>query len=115
MRDIFTKLVRYKWVGISSALAATLVLTGWIWAWVRLRSQGSLTIHFNDFVGINRVGSVADLHTFGLLGLIMVAADGLIALAFEERDWFLGKFTAFAGLALGVLIFIGFMVIMSIN
>jgi len=115
MRETFAKLVRYKWAGISLALAATLVLTGWIWAFVRLYGLSQITVHFNDYVGINRVAGITDLHAFGVLGLIIVTVNGLIGMALEERDWFFGKLAAFSGLILGILIFIGFMVIMSIN
>jgi hypothetical protein len=115
MKNLIARLFRYKWTGIAFALSLTLVLAGWIWAWVRLRGSSSLTLHFSAYTGINRVGSLSDLHTFGFLGLLMLALNWLIAMSFEERDWFLGKLTAFAGLALGILIFIGFMVIMNVN
>jgi hypothetical protein len=108
-------LIKYKWTGISFSVALTFVLTGWIWVWVRLRDVSQLTLHFSDYGGINKTGSIWDLHAFGLLGLIMLVLDWLISMALEERDWFLGKLTAFVGLVLGILIFIGFMAIMNVN
>lgn len=115
MREAIRRIIKYKWVSISFALAYVLVLSGWIWSWARLKSVTELTLHFNTYTGINRVGTITDLHTFGVLGLIMVSFNLLIAMLLEERDWFLGKLLAFAGLTLGILIFIGFMVIMNTN
>lgn len=115
MEKTISKLLRYKWTGIAFALSITLVVAGWIWAWIRLRGAGSITLHFSPYAGINHTGGMMDLHAFGLLGAVIITLNWLIAISLEERDWFLGKLMAFSSLVLGALIFIGFMVIMNVN
>lgn len=93
-----------------------LVAGGWLWAWLYLREiDQTLILHFNDRVGINLVGKPGDLAGFGVLALIAVVINSILALALEERDWFLGKLLAAATLAFAALIFIGFAAIISVN
>lgn len=109
------KLIKYKLTAIVFSAAFTFVIAGWIWSWSRLHGASELTLHFSDYGGINKTGNMWDLHAFGILGLVMLFLDWLIAMTLEERDWFLGKLMASAGLTLGILIFIGFVVIMNVN
>ena len=112
---IIAKLVRHKWTGMIFSASFTFVIAGWIWSWARLRGEEALTLHFSSYTGINNTGDIGSLHAFGLLGLIILSLNLLIAMSLEERDWFLGKFTASASLVIAALIFIGFMVIMNVN
>jgi hypothetical protein len=98
--------------GVSFALAAG----GWLRAWLYLRQVNqTLILHFNNVSGISLVGGVGDLAGFGVLALVVVGVNFILALALEERDWFLGKLLAAATLAFSILIFIGFAAIISVN
>lgn len=97
-------------------LSLSLVAGGWLWAWLYLRKiEQTLILHFNSLSGINLVGGVRELAGFGILALVVVAVNFVLALALEERDWFLGKLLAAATLAFAALIFIGFAAIISVN
>ena len=51
----------------------------------------------------------------GFLGVAVVFMNFFLATDLEDRDWFLGKFTAAATLGFAALIFIGFAAIISVN
>lgn len=98
------------------AVSFSLAAGGWLWAWLALRkTEQTLILHFNNRAGINLVGKVGDLTGVGVLALVVVAVNFFLALALEDRGWFLGKLLATATLAFAALIFIGFAAIISVN
>ncbi len=110
------KFSKFKIVTSAFAVSFCFVMGGWLWAYLALRKVSQpLIIHFNNAVGINQIGDLYDLTAVVLFGLIALLLDFCIALELEERDWFLGKLTAAAGLFLSILIFIGFAAIISVN
>lgn len=98
------------------AISFILVVGGWLWAWFYLQTiDQTLILHFNDRVGINFVGRIGDLTGFVVMALVAVIMNFILALALEDRGWFLGKLLSAATLAFAVLIFIGFAAIISVN
>lgn len=103
---------------VSLACAAGLVFVagGLLWAYFALRRVGSpIVLHFNNFFGINQIGDISELFYMGITGIVAILVDLAIALELEARDRFWGKFLAVAALAFGILIFIAFAVIISVN
>lgn len=92
------------------------VLGGTLWAYFALRGvSGPLILHFNNLAGINQIGGLAELIWMGVTGLTIVVISFRVALELEARDWFLGKLLAATTLLVGILIFIGFAAIISVN
>lgn len=116
MRKAIEAIKEHRLVAGAFGISLALVAGGWLWAWIYLRKiEQTLILHFNDRAGINLVGEVGDLAGFGVLALIVVVINSILALALEDRGWFLGKLLAAATLAFAVLIFIGFAAIISVN
>ena len=110
------KFIKFKAISSVFLLSFLFVAGGWLWAFFALRKISQpLIIHFNDFLGITQIGGLNDLTVVALFGVISLVLDFLIALELEERDWFLGKLAAAFGLFLGILLFIGFATIISVN
>ncbi len=110
------KFVRFKAVSSVFLLSFLFVIGGWLWAFFALRNISQpLIIHFNNFLGITQIGGLNDLTVVALFGAISLILDFLLALELEERDWFLGKLTAAFGLFFSILLFIGFVAIISVN
>lgn len=110
------KFIKFKAVSSVFLLSFLFVIGGWLWAFFALRKISQpLIIHFNNFLGITQIGGLNDLTIVALFGVISLVLDFLIALELEERDWFLGKLAAAFGLFLGILLFIGFAAIISVN
>lgn len=87
-----------------------------MWAYSALRDvQGPLIIHFNNFVGINQIGSLTVLLGVGAVGAVAVLINFFIALELEARDRFLGKLVVAATLLFSILLFISFAAIISVN
>lgn len=103
---------------ISGIFMADVLLLGggWIWVSVALSHvKPYIIVHFNDIVGINQIGTLDDIHWFGLVAFLAVAIDYVLALELEERYRFLGNAMALFSLLFAGLIFIGFAVIISVN
>lgn len=110
------KLSKFKVVSSLFFASFILVLGGLVWAYATLRGvSGSLIMHFNNLVGINQVGGLAELAWIGATGVVVVLINSFVALELEARDWFLGKLLAAATLLFGILIFIGFAAIINVN
>ncbi len=116
MKTILRQLVRFRVVSAAFALSFLFVAGGWLWAYIAMRKINQpLILHFNNYVGITQIGDLADLTYPGILGLVVIFINFLIAFNLEERDWFLGKLMAAATLFFSILIFIGFAAIISVN
>ncbi len=116
MRNVIEIIKRHRLVAGAFGISLALAAGGWLWAWLALRNaEQTLILHFNNRSGINLVGGAGDLAGFGTLALVVVAVNFILALALEDRGWFLGKLLAAATLAFAVLIFIGFTAIISVN
>ncbi len=115
-RDILGKIDRHRPVAAAALASLLLSACGWVWSFFALRDTGQpLILHFNNLAGIDQVGGLSDLVPVGLFGLALTALGSVLALELEEKDWFLGKFTAAAVFGFAALIFIGFAAIISVN
>ncbi len=113
---MFRKILKSKAISSLFLLSAVSVAAGTLWAYSALKSAGSILIlHFNNVVGINQIGGVGELIGVGITGLIVVVVNFLIAMELEARDLFLGKLLTGATLLFGILLFIGFAAIISVN
>jgi len=113
---MFKKAAKFRIVSAAFALCFLFVAGGWLWAYIAFRNINQpLILHFNNYAGITRIGDLADLTYPGILGLVVIFINFLIAFNLEERDWFLGKLMAAATLSFSILIFIGFAAIISVN
>ena len=116
MKNPWPRLVKNRIVSIPFLISALFVGGGWIWAYFALRKiPQPLVIHFNNYVGVNQIGGLEDLGRVGIMSFVILLVNFTITLELEERDWFLGKFLAAASLFFGILIFIGFAAIISVN
>lgn len=97
--------------------AFAFVLLGFISALVTLggATQDSLILHFDNAGGITNIGSIGTLIFMGCLGLLVVVMNFIIALGFDGRDRFLGKWLAAMTLVFAVLLFIAFTAILNAN
>ena len=114
---MLAKIIRAKAVSVLCFLSFLFVLGGSLWADLALRgvANAPLILHFNDIDGITSVGSLATIIFIGLLGLAIVIMNFFIALEFDARDRFLGKFTAVLTLIFAILLFIAFAAIINVN
>lgn len=116
IRTLLTKLGERHSVALLFAVNGVLVVGGTAWAYFTLRNATTpLILHFSNAAGIDRIGTPEDLLRMGGLGLAIVAANALIALALAARDKFLAWLIALATLFLAILLFILFSVIISVN
>ncbi len=110
------KLLKHKIVSLTFLLGFILIIGGWIRTYFMLRNVSQpLIVHFNNALGINQIGGLKDLAAAAVFGIVSLIFDFLLSLELDERDPFLGKLTAVAGLFLAILIFIGFSAIVSVN
>lgn len=114
---MFKKILKYKLVSTLSLVSVLFILGGFAWAYFTLRAIGGgpFILHFNDIEGITSVGGLGTIVFAGVFGIIAVIMNFFIALEFEERDRFLGKFLAVMTLLFGILLFIAFVAILSVN
>ena len=114
--SILKKISTFKTLGTIFLLALLFVLGGTIWAYVALSAAGETVIlHFNSVRGITQIGSPVHLLWVGLTAMVAVFINFFICLELETRDKFLAKLLAIATLLWGLLIFIGFAAIISVN
>jgi hypothetical protein len=93
-----------------------LVFGGTVWAYVVLHSFSQpLILHFSEYSGITKIGSVSDVMGFGVFGLLLVALNFFLAINLQERERLLGKILTGATIFLAILIFIALSAIISVN
>ncbi|MBU6501122.1 MAG: hypothetical protein KGJ89_04530 [Patescibacteria group bacterium] len=110
------KFLKFRAVSLVCAAGLVLVLSGFFWAYISLRQVGwPIVVHFNNLAGINQIGGISELLYVGITGTVVVLVNSFISLELEERDGFWGKLLASATLLFGILIFIYFAAIISVN
>ena len=110
------KVKKYRLTSAIFFLSFVLVLSASLRAYLELGSSSQpLILHFSEYVGITRIGSAADLLFPGIFGLIVIAVNFALAMAFNEREHFLGKLITGATAFLAILIFIALSAIISVN
>jgi len=110
------KIVKFKTVSLLCLIGVVFIAGGTLWAYYALRgASGLLIVHHNNIQAINNVGRAEDVVKIGMTGLVAAILDFFIALELETRDKILGKVVAAACLFSGILIFIGFAAIISVN
>src|SRR3984957_3017270 len=87
------------------ALGLAFILGGLFWA-LAVLPPGMLILHFNDLDGITSIGSRAVFIFMGAFGSLVTSMNFFIAIEFDVRDKFLGKFLAAMTLVFGILLFI---------
>lgn len=106
----------YRIPNLAMILSMTLVVGGWLWAYFKLRKIADpLIIHYSPEVGIDQVGYAGDLAKVGVFGIVIVAMNFIISVELEQKDKFLGRLTSAVTAFLGILIFIYFAAIISVN
>lgn len=116
MSALREKISDHRAIAAFGTLALLLVAGGWLWAFLVLRDRPhSLILHWNDLINVNIKGDMGDLSGLGALSVLAVILNFKLALELDRRDWFLGKLVIGATFGFGVLIFIGFAAIVSVN
>ncbi len=107
---------KYRKLSLVFLVAACLVAAGWAWGYGALRNISEpLILHFNNAIGINQVGSFAELTNAALLAFLVVVLNFLLALSLAGREPGVSGLLAVLTLLFGLLIFIGFAAIISVN
>jgi hypothetical protein len=111
------KILKFWVVSLLSLVSLLFVLGGAIWDYVAVLHSGAAPyiLHFNDIDGITKVGGISNLVLMGILGVFIVVMNFFITLELEARDKILGKIVAALTLVLAILLFIGFVAILSVN
>lgn len=116
MSNFLSKAASARLVTLSHLLALALAAGGWLWAWLMLgNSSHSLILHFNELSHVNQRGDFSDLSGFAVFALGAIIIDYFIALELESREKFLARILTVSSVGLGLLIFIGFAAIISVN
>lgn len=114
-------IVKHKLVAGLFAAAFAFVAGGFIWAFVVLSAKsggvgaGPVILHFNDIIGITRLGTAGDIALAGVFAAIVVVVNFVIALELDERDRVLGKVMAAVTLVAAILLFIACTAILGVN
>ncbi len=112
IRDV----LRYRFISISHLAGLLFVMGGWVWAYEVLEGvHQTLILHFNNYVGINQVGTPANLVPMGIMGIAITGINFFISLSLMRKERFLGRLVAFVTLFLDLLIFIAFAAIIGVN
>ena len=117
MKPLIKKITTYRLVSLLSLASLLFILGGAIWSYAVLLNSGSapFILHFNDIDGITNVGTAWNLVFMGILGVLIVVMNFFMALELEARDKVLGKIVAAVTLAGAILLFMGFVAILSVN
>lgn len=109
--------MHYWVVSLLSLISLLFVLGGAIWDYASLLNSGSAPyiLHFNDIDGITKVGGLENLVLMGILGVIIVLINFLIAIELESRDEILAKMVSVATLVVSILLFLSFIAILNVN
>ena|SRR3989344_8711514 len=98
------------------ALALLLLAAGFFAAYFSLAPIAEpLILHWSEYTGIDRIGSVFDLALVAATGLVLWLVNLAFALALEKRDRLLGKIVALGTLFMAALLFLAFVAIISVN
>ncbi len=112
----FKEFFKHKIPNLVLVVSLTLVLGGWAWSYFDLKTiSDPLVIHYSQGVGIDQVGYAGDLAKVGIFGMVVILINFLIAVELEQKERFLGRLTSGVTLLLGLLIFIYFAAIISVN
>jgi hypothetical protein len=111
------KILNHRTVAITSLIALFFVLGGSLWMFFALQSMGSgpFILNFNDIQGITQTGGIGDVAMIGILALLIVIVNFLLAMELDSRDRILGKMVAGMTLAGAILLFIAFVAMLSVN
>ncbi len=113
---MWRKILKHRIVSAVFGAAFLLVMSGWLWVYVALRGISQpLIIHFNNVSGITQTGTMRNITNIGILAVLILIVDFVIAIELEDRSRFLGKFLAVGAAFLAILIFIGFAAIIGVN
>lgn len=110
------KVLKLRIKGPLFLVSFALVFGGVLWTYFSLGgASGPVIIHFDSLTGISLIGSFWSLVGFGIMALIIVTFNFLIAFELRERDRFLARLAAVVTLLFAVLIFIALAAIISVN
>jgi hypothetical protein len=110
------KILERRGILLLSLISLFWVVCGWAWAYFRLRMlETPIILHFSTWEGIDRIGTITDIHKIGGIGLAIVLVNSFIALALAPRDRFLARMTALATFVMALLLFILFGAIIGVN
>lgn len=111
-----SKVIEHKLVSALCAAAMLFVLGGMLWSYLAFRNITSpLVLHWTEGVGITQVGGLSQPMGAGLVGIVMVLINSVLAFELESRDPWLGKIVAAMTLVAAVLLFIAAAAIISVN
>jgi len=109
-------LLAHKFTSILSLLSLLLSVGGFVLVSIKFFSgSGPFVLHYNDITGITAIGGPGLLFFMGIFGIVISIVNGAIALEFESRDHFLGKFIAVLTIVFSALLFIAFASIIAVN
>lgn len=113
---IVKKIAERRGIVLILAVSFILVLSVSAEAYFSLRNIGTpIVTHWNNYSGIDRIGTSDDLLRMAFFGIIIVAANGALGLVLEPRNKFAAWLVASATLLMSVLHFILFIAIMGVN
>jgi hypothetical protein len=111
------KIKKYRLVSLLSLASLAFAAGGFFWALAALGGvvSGPLVLHFNDMQGITSIGSFDNILWMGILGMVIVVINFIIAVDLEARDNVLGKIVAVTTLVMAILLFLVFAAIIKVN
>ena len=113
---MFQNFARFKITSAAFLASLALVLSGWLWAYFSLRSLPSpYILRFVSNLGVTQLGDLQDLSAFGVVAVISVLLNFILAFELETKSKFLAKLLTFSTLTFAALIFIGFAAIINAN
>ncbi len=109
-------LLKFRFSNFSLIVGLVLIFGGWLWAYFALHETNlPVIVHFSNVSGINQVGYFWDLSKVAIFGGVVIVLNFLISRELDKRDRFFGKLTSAATFLVGILIFIYFAAIISVN
>lgn len=109
-------LARFKITSAAFFTSLALVLSGWLWAYFSLKNLPSpYILRFVSNLGVTQLGDIKDISAVGVVAVISVLLNFMIAFELETKAKFLAKLLSFSTLTFAALIFIGFAAIISVN
>jgi hypothetical protein len=100
----------------ASATGAVFALFAMLHAWIVLHTiQAPIILSFTNRNGITARGTLFELELRGFAGLVMIAINLALVRELKKKDIFWERFIAAVTLLLGLLLFVGFEAIISVN